>query len=80
MSKKSAAYQKKVKAAMWILQTTTGVKVLQAMILAQFSKSFATNKTVRRMIRQQRGSGGNEDTSSNSNGGGTYNNQQSTIN
>jgi hypothetical protein len=36
MPKKSAAHQKKVDAAVQILETTTGVKVLQAMILAIF--------------------------------------------
>jgi hypothetical protein len=35
---------------MGILQTTTGVKVLQAMILAKFLKSDIANKTVCRMI------------------------------
>ncbi len=36
--KNSAAQEKKVNAAVRFLQTTTGVKVTQAMILAQFSK------------------------------------------
>ena len=38
MPKNSAAQEKKVNAAMRFLQTTTGVKVTQAMILAQFLK------------------------------------------
>jgi hypothetical protein len=50
MPKKSAAQQKKVDAAVRILETTTGVKVLQAMILAGFSKQDITNETIRRMI------------------------------
>jgi hypothetical protein len=38
MSKNNATHQKKVKSAVQILQTTTGVKIPQAMILAGFSK------------------------------------------
>ena len=38
MSMKSAAHLKKVESAVRILQTTTGVKVRLAMILANFSK------------------------------------------
>ena len=43
MSKDTPAYQKKVESAMRILQTTTGVKVLQAMILANFLKKDIAN-------------------------------------
>jgi hypothetical protein len=50
MSKKSATHQKKVESAVQILQTTTGVKVPQAMILARFLKSDVANKIIRRMI------------------------------
>ena len=50
MPKKSAAQQKKVDAAVRILETTTGVKVPQAMILAGFSKQDIANETIRRMI------------------------------
>ena len=50
MPKKSAAQQKKVESAVRILETTTGVKVPQAMILAGFSKQDIANKTIRRMI------------------------------
>ena len=49
MAKKSAARQKKVNAAVRILETTTGVKVPQAMNLAGFSKSDIASKSVRRM-------------------------------
>ena len=38
MSMKSAAHMKKVESAVRILDTTTGIKVLQAMILAHFLK------------------------------------------
>jgi hypothetical protein len=78
MSKKSATDQKKVESAMWILQTTTGVRVLQAMILAHFSKLGIANKTICRLMQGQRGSNGNKGTGNDSNGGGTDNNQQST--
>jgi hypothetical protein len=78
MSEKSATHQKKVQSAAWILQSTTGVRVLQAMILAQFLKSDVANKTIRRLMQRQRGSGGNKGTSGDSNGRGTDNNQQST--
>jgi hypothetical protein len=48
MSKKGATHQKKVDAAVRILATTTGVKVLQAMILAGFLKAeIARNPTAR---------------------------------
>jgi hypothetical protein len=52
MSKKSAAHLKKVDEAVRILNTTTGVNVPMAMILAGFPKKETTNKTVRRMIRR----------------------------
>ena len=51
MPKKSATHQKKVDAAVRILDTTTGVNVPQAMILAGFLKQDITNQTVRRMTR-----------------------------
>jgi hypothetical protein len=53
MSKNSAAHQKKVKSAMWILQTTTGVKVLQAMILAWFLKLDVPSKTVHQAVKRR---------------------------
>ena len=51
MSKKSVAHQKKVNDAMRIVNTTTGVNVLWAMILAGFPKKDTANKITRRMIR-----------------------------
>jgi hypothetical protein len=54
MSKNSAAHQKKVESAMQILQTTTGIKVPQAMILAGFSKLDIASKTVRQTVRRHR--------------------------
>ncbi len=53
MPKKSAAHQKKVNAAMRILETTTGLKVPQAMILAGFSKGDIADEIVHRMIRRR---------------------------
>ena len=55
MPKKSAAHQKKVDEAVRILNTTTGVIVPQAMILAGFPKKEIANDndTVRRMIRRR---------------------------
>jgi hypothetical protein len=50
MPKKSAAQQKKVESAVWTLETTTGVKVPQAMILAGFLKQDIAKETIRRMI------------------------------
>jgi hypothetical protein len=53
MPKKSAAHQKKkVDEAVRILNTTTGVNVSWAMILAGFSKKDTTDDTMRRMIRR----------------------------
>ncbi len=52
MPKKSAAHQNKVDVAVRILETTTSVKVPQAMILSGFSKQDITNKTVHQMIRR----------------------------
>ena len=52
MPKKSAAHQKKVDEAVRIFNTTTGVNVSWAMILARFSKKDTTDNTVRRMIRR----------------------------
>jgi hypothetical protein len=51
MPKKSAVHQKKVDEAVRILNTTTGVNVPQAMILAGFPKKDTANETIRRMIR-----------------------------
>ena len=51
MLKKSAVHQKKVDHAVRILNTTTGVIVPQAVILAGFPKKDIANETVRRMIR-----------------------------
>ena len=51
MSMKSAAHLKKVELAVRILQTTTGVKVWQAMILAQFLKKEIMDNSIRRMIQ-----------------------------
>ena len=52
MSKKSAAHLKKVDEAVRILNTTTGVIVPMAMILAGFPKKETTIETVSRMIRR----------------------------
>ena len=43
MPKKSAVHLKKVESEVQIPQTTTGVKVWQAMILAHFSKKGVAN-------------------------------------
>jgi hypothetical protein len=51
MSMNSAAHQKKVESAMRILQTTTGVKVLQAKILAGFLKWYVASKSVHQAVR-----------------------------
>ena len=53
MSMKSAAHQKKVESAVRILKTTTGVKVRQAMILANFSKKDIANDSIRRTIQRR---------------------------
>jgi hypothetical protein len=50
MSTNSAAHQKKVDAAVRILETNTGLRVPQAMILAGFLKSDAANKIVRQAV------------------------------
>jgi hypothetical protein len=50
---KSAAHQKKVESAVRILKTTTGVKVRQAMILANFSKKDIANDSIRRTIQRR---------------------------
>ena len=52
MSTKGAAHLKKVESAVQILQTTTGVKVRQAMILAQFLKKGIAKNSIRRMIQR----------------------------
>jgi hypothetical protein len=51
MKSAAAAHLKTVESAVWILQTTTGVKVWQAMILAQFLKKDIANNSIRRMIQ-----------------------------
>ena len=53
MLRKSAAHQKKVDSAVRVLQTTTGVKVPWAMILAGFLKSDITNETVPQQVRRR---------------------------
>ena len=53
MSMKSAAHQKKVESAVRILQTTTGVKGRQAMILAHFLKKDIANDSIRRVIQRR---------------------------
>jgi len=50
MPKTSAAQQKNVNAAVQILETTTGDKVPQAMILAGFLKQDIANETILQMI------------------------------
>jgi hypothetical protein len=50
---KSAAHLKKVESAVRILQTTTGVKVRQAMILAIFSKKDIVNNSIRMTIQRR---------------------------
>jgi hypothetical protein len=52
MLRKSAAHQKKVDSAIRVLQTTTGVKVPWAMILAvaEFLKSDSANEIVRQQV------------------------------
>ena len=51
MSTKSAAPQKKIDAAVRILQNTTDVRVPQPMILAGFSKPDVVNKIVHQRVR-----------------------------
>jgi hypothetical protein len=51
MLRKSAAHQKKVDSAVQVLQTTTGVKVPGAMILAGFSKSDSASEVVQQQVR-----------------------------
>ena len=53
MLRKRAAHQKKVDSAVRVLQTTTGVKVPWAMILAGFSKSDSADKIVRQQVRRR---------------------------
>ena len=53
MPKNSAAQEKKVKAAVQFLQTTTGVRVPQAMIVAGFSKKDVANEIERQVIRRR---------------------------
>ena len=53
MPKNSAAQEKKVNTAVRFLQTTTGVKVPQAMIVAGFAKKDVANEIVRQMVRRR---------------------------
>jgi hypothetical protein len=53
MLKNSVAHQKKVDAAVWILQNTTGIHVPQAMILVGFSKADIVNKMVLQAVRHR---------------------------
>jgi hypothetical protein len=53
MLMKSAAHLKKVESAVRILQTTTGVKVRLAMILANFSKKDIANDSIRMTIQRR---------------------------
>jgi len=53
MPKKSAAHLKKVDEAVRILNTTTGLKLRQAMILAGFSKKDISDKSMCKMIRRR---------------------------
>ena len=53
MLRKRVAHQKKVDSAVLVLQTTTGVKVPWAMILAGFSKSDSADKIVRQQVRRR---------------------------
>ena len=55
MPKKIAARRKNVDEAVRILNTTTGVNVPWAMILAGYTKKDTTDETVRRMIRRHLG-------------------------
>jgi hypothetical protein len=50
---KCATHQKKVDSAVQILQTTSGVKVPGAMILAGFSKSDSASEIVRQQVRRR---------------------------
>ena len=53
MLRKRAAHQKKVYSAVRVLQTTTGVSVPMAMILAGFSKSDIADEIVRQQVRRR---------------------------
>jgi hypothetical protein len=53
MLRKRAAHQKKVDSAVRVLQTTTGVKVPWAMILAGFSKSDSADEIVHQQVRRR---------------------------
>ena len=50
---KSVAHQKKVDSAVRVLQTTTGVNVPMAMILAGFSKSDIADEIMRQQVRRR---------------------------
>ncbi len=51
MLRKSATHQKKVDSAVRILQTTTGVKVPGALILAGFLKSDSASEIMCQQVR-----------------------------
>jgi hypothetical protein len=53
MLRKRAAHQKKVDSAVRVLQTTTGVNVPMAMILAGFLKSDIADEIVRQQVRRR---------------------------
>ena len=53
MLRKRAAHQKKVALAVRVLQTTTGVNVPMAMILAGFLKSDIADEIVRQQVRRR---------------------------
>ena len=53
MPKNSAAQEKTVGAAVRLLQTTTGVRVPQAMILAGVSKADCANEIMRQMVQRR---------------------------
>ncbi len=53
MLRKRAAHQKKVYSAVRVLQTTAGVSVPMAMILAGFSKSDIADEIVHQQVRRR---------------------------
>ena len=53
MLRKRAAHQKKVDSAVRVLQTTAGVKIPWAMILAGFLKSDSADEIVRQQVRRR---------------------------
>ena len=53
MPKKSSAHEKRVDAAVRTLDTTTGLNVPKAMLLAGFSKKDIANKSIRKVIQHR---------------------------